>query len=99
MDVDGTSSYGPETITVTFDDRKMNGDIKYYVHDYTNSGSTNSVELSNSSATVKIYNGQKLIKTFNSELDNIGVWWHVFNMNNRGDIEIVNQYTNEPVTK
>lgn len=77
----------------------MNGDIKYYVHDYTNSGSTNSVELSNSSATVKIFNGQKLIKTFNSELDNIGAWWHVSNMNNRGDIEIVNQYTNELVTK
>jgi hypothetical protein len=54
LDHDDTTSYGPETITITnIDD---DADYYYYIRDYTNHGdTTDSNELANSSAKVELY--------------------------------------------
>lgn len=55
LDVDDTSSYGPETITLsTIENDAV---YKYYIHNYTNAYSDTSDALSNSGANVKVYVG------------------------------------------
>lgn len=46
LDVDDTSSYGPETVTIL----DISGEYEYYVHDFTGSGN-----ISTSGAVVKVY--------------------------------------------
>lgn len=74
LDVDDTSSYGPETITMH---RLVPGTYRYTVHDYDNSHRNPSSELANSNATVKLFfhDGQEL--TFNVP-DQPGTAWNVF---------------------
>ncbi|MDF7806210.1 hypothetical protein P4E94_02095 [Pontiellaceae bacterium B12219] len=74
LDVDDTSSYGPETITML---RLVAGTYLYSVHDYTNRNSSTSTGLANSNATVKLFfhDGQEL--TFNVP-DQPGTLWNVF---------------------
>ena len=54
LDVDDTSSYGPETITLT---NPVASGVRYayYVHDYSNKHSSDSSELSFSNAVVEVY--------------------------------------------
>ncbi len=54
LDVDDTSSYGPETISVYVG---VNGKYTYHVHDYSNGGSSYSTALANPGAQVKVYVG------------------------------------------
>lgn len=61
LDTDDTSSYGPETITIY---TQVSGTYTYYVHDFTNRYSASSTVLSNSGATVKVYQGNSLLRTF-----------------------------------
>ena len=75
LDVDDTSSYGPETITVY---QEHNGTYVYAVHDYTNRGSSSSTALSNSGAQVKVYRGSKLLMTYNVPTNQGGTLWTVF---------------------
>lgn len=79
LDLDDTSSYGPETITV----HKMNpnGTYSYYVHDYTNSGYANSLELGYSGAKVKVYSGSMLVASYSVPVGREGTLWHVFDYN------------------
>jgi hypothetical protein len=74
LDVDDTSSYGPETITML---RLVAGTYRYSVHDYTNRNSSTSTGLANSNATVKLFfhDGQEL--TFNVP-NQPGTVWNVF---------------------
>ena len=74
LDVDDTSSYGPETITML---RLVAGTYLYSVHDYTNRNSSTSTGLANSNATVKLFfhDGQEL--TFNVP-NQPGTLWNVF---------------------
>jgi len=74
LDVDDTSSYGPETITML---GLYAGTYRYSVHDYTNKNSSTSTGLANSSATVKLFfhDGQEL--TFNVP-NQPGTVWNVF---------------------
>jgi hypothetical protein len=74
LDVDDTSSYGPETITML---RLVAGTYFYSVHDYTNRNSSTSTGLANSNATVKLFfhDGQEL--TFNVP-NQPGTLWNVF---------------------
>jgi len=74
LDVDETSSYGPETITIRTQEA---GVYRYSVQDYSNQDSASSNALSNSGATVKIYKGAGLVSEFfvpNKE----GTLWKVF---------------------
>lgn len=96
--MDDTSSYGPETVTITLDSSlaQDGGVFKYSVHNYTNHYSSNSNSLSLSNATVHIYAGNNLLKTYNAPMNEIGTVWRVFDITENG-IETVNEFYNESV--
>lgn len=89
LDRDDTSSYGPETITLTL---RMDNDIKYkyYVRDYTNSGSSSSMALSFSGARVEVYSSQGKLEEFTVEPNQYGTRWDVFEIENGAIIQIEN---------
>ena len=76
LDLDDTSSYGPETTTIY--KANSSGTYSYYVHDYTNRNSGTSKVMSNSGAKIEIYNGNNLYATFNVPTNVGGTVWHVF---------------------
>lgn len=76
LDVDDTTSYGPETVTLY--QMNQTGTYSYYVHDYTNGGSSDSKALSNSGAKVAVYIGNTLYGTYNVPANAGGTVWHVF---------------------
>lgn len=76
LDVDDTSSYGPETITIH---RLIPGTYRYCVHDYTNRSSNPSFGLAGSSATVKVFMEDDEEHTFNVP-DSPGTVWNVFDV-------------------
>lgn len=90
LDVDDTSSYGPETITLFTD---INGTYSYYIHDFTNRNSRSSAALSKSNATVKFYykvNGKEIQYSVPSKM--IGTKWNVISFtvtNNRIDVSSI----------
>ena len=62
LDHDDTSSYGPETITLT---RTSGGVYRYSVFDYTDRAATTGSALAGSGAQVRVYQGSSLIGTYN----------------------------------
>ena len=92
LDVDDTSSYGPETVTINL---KVgpNGRYNYYVHDYTNR-STSSSQLANSGARVIVYRGNKQIATYYVPKKR-GNKWHVFSIVN-GKLRKINKLVYAP---
>jgi len=86
LDVDARTGFGPET--VSFVDPAP-GTYKYYVNRY-----SNEAPLQKSGASVKVYHGDKLYKTFavptegDSTLDN----WYIFDIDsNKNELNEVNQ--------
>ena len=78
LDVDDTSSYGPETTTIP---KQYPGRYTFYVHDYTNSSSTNSSAMAQSGAKVTVYLGNNEQQVF--EVPNQpGTLWEVFHLEN-----------------
>lgn len=59
LDLDDTTSFGPETVTMTVDVASLgeNELIGYFVHDYSNRSRPDSRELSLSGAFVRVYSG------------------------------------------
>ncbi len=83
LDIDDTSSYGPETITLT---PTTTGTYKYYVHRYAGTGS-----ISTSGAQVKLYKGNTLIGIYNAPTDQgTGNYWTVFEITN-GTVKNINK--------
>lgn len=80
LDVDDTTSYGPETTTL-YDTA---GTYEFYVDDFTNSGM-----ISTSSATVKIYVGSTLYATVTIPAG-VSDMWHVCTIVN-GEITVTNR--------
>ena len=80
LDVDDTSSLGPETVTIT---AATPGRYSYAVFDYTHgNGHTSPGEISSSKADVKVYEGNNLISEFRPT--NAGgkeYTWHVCDIN------------------
>ena len=74
LDVDDTTSYGPETITIK---QRFDGTYVYAVHHFTGSGS-----LATSGATVRVYDSSGLIREFHVPSGS-GIWWYVFDMDGR----------------
>lgn len=72
LDVDDTTSYGPETITIG---SLLTDSYVYAVHNY-----SESPDLTLSSAVVKVYNESGLVKTYNIPTSGTGLWWHVFDI-------------------
>lgn len=76
LDRDDIDSYGPETTTIY--QMNTSGLYGFYVHDYSNRASGNSVAMSNSGAQVRVFSGNLLIDTFNIPVGIGGTLWHVF---------------------
>lgn len=94
LDLDDTTSYGPETTTIY----NMNdvGIYSFYVYDYTNGSYSSSTEMSYSSAKVMIYAGETLIMTYNVPPGREGTLWHVFNYDAATrTITTVNEYVSD----
>jgi hypothetical protein len=75
LDRDDTSGYGPETITVAR--AEAGGVYHLYVIDYTNSGRGSSTALSNSGATIRVYNSSQLLDAFTVPGGGSGFRWNV----------------------
>lgn len=88
LDVDDTTSYGPETITLnTLSDKQY----YYYVHKFSSDGT-----LSNSEAKVNLFQSGRLIATFNVPASQgLGNYWNVFSIKN-GKLVIKNTVTSSP---
>lgn len=96
LDLDDITSYGPETTTV----HKTNseGIYSFYVHDYSNRFLTDSMELSNSGAYVRVFVGNTYV-TFDVPVNVGGTVWHVFDYDSEsGTITPVNtmSYSSNP---
>lgn len=77
LDVDDVTSYGPETITILAS-TMPDGVYRYTVHHYT--GTSN---IPDSGASVKVYQGSSLVRTYTPPADSAatGKWaWTVFEM-------------------
>jgi hypothetical protein len=95
LDVDDTSSYGPETITI--ENLAALGGFNYMIHNYSNSGASPSSAaagiLAASGATVKVYYAglEEPIRTYYVPREN-GTVWNVFSMSAEGVITDLNTF-------
>lgn len=89
LDVDDTSSYGPETVTLKKTD--VDGIYRYAVHDYTNRSSSNSNALSMSGATVTVYNGNERVAVYHVPINKYGTVWNVFEIDG-DEIRTINTF-------
>lgn len=89
LDLDDTSSYGPETTTIY---QTSPGIYTFLVHDYTNRSSSYSNSLANSGAYVEVYLGVSDIVAYRFDVPNLsGTLWTVFSYNsNTGEILPIN---------
>jgi len=88
LDVDDTTSYGPETITVY---KAMPGVYQYWVYNY-----SGNPDITTSEANVKIYNGTQLLNNYDIPTAPEG-WraWHVFDINVlTNTIQTINEFDN-----
>lgn len=85
LDIDDTSFYGPEVITVL---KIQEGTYRYSVYDYSNGGSVSSLELANSEAMVKVYLDGELVSSYSVPSGN-GCLWTVFEIDG-STYEIIN---------
>lgn len=95
LDVDDTTSYGPETVTIL---ENIYGTYTYAVHDYTNRGSSSSTALSFSNAVVRVFVGSMQIAEYHVPTDQIGTYWTVFEISDAGQIMPVNVISNTKPT-
>lgn len=88
LDVDDTTSYGPETITLNTTTEEP---YYYYVHKYAGNGT-----LPTSEAKVRVYQGEALIAEYNVPTDlEAARYWNVFAIVN-GQIVTRNTMTSAP---
>lgn len=86
LDVDDTSSFGPETITIT---SQQVGCYTFYVHNFSGYFST---ELSNSSAKIEVYDSSGLIRTVNVPSGSSAQdYWMVLNVDG-SSIDVVDTF-------
>ncbi|MBR4372996.1 MAG: hypothetical protein IKP49_01360 [Treponema sp.] len=80
LDRDDINSYGPETITIS----EWTPNTRYFVYvvDYTNRMQVKSSALSNSTATVKVYDKNGFIQAFAVPIGQLGNRWNVCDMYN-----------------
>ncbi len=77
LDVDDTSSFGPETITLT---RLNSGVYRYSVHDFTNRNSATSTALGSSGARVELYRPNNALPDIFYVPNQRGTLWTVFEL-------------------
>lgn len=91
LDVDDTSSYGPETITIL---ENIHGAYTYAVHDYSHRSSSDSTALSLSGAVVRVFVGSEQIGEYHVPTDQVGTYWTVFQISGSGRIVPINSISN-----
>lgn len=91
LDWDDTTSYGPETITVTGFNQLKNG-FTYSVHDFTNEGYDYCTELSYSGAYVTLLHGSEEPRVYHVPVGRDGTVWNVFSINRDGTITDLNTF-------
>jgi uncharacterized protein YfaP (DUF2135 family) len=84
LDVDDTTSYGPETITVN----KRHPGAKYVfaIHNYSAGGRYGTDSLSSSQAKVFVYVGESLIKSYYVPTKRKGALWVLFALDDSGAV-------------
>ncbi len=88
LDVDDTTSYGPETITLN---TTTDNPYYYYIYHWSGYGS-----LATSNAQINLYQGENLVATFNVPTDQgDSRYWNVFAIKN-GELIINNTITTIP---
>lgn len=90
LDVDDTTSFGPETTTFTIDPTR---NYVFYVLDYTNRSSRSSKAMSNSGAYVEVFCGNEQLGTYHIPTNKTGIFWTVFRIRN-GVFSLVNEVNN-----
>ena len=92
LDLDDTSSYGPETTTIV--SIKENATYQYYVYNYS-SGGYSSYALSDSGATINVYFGGTATPAYTFNVPYAyGCYWNVFTYNSAtGEFKVVNTVT------
>jgi tetratricopeptide (TPR) repeat protein len=90
LDVDDTDSFGPETITIV--KKKQGQKYLYAVHNYSKGSSASSKGLGLSGATVQVYIGQTLVRTYRATPQKIGNIWVVFGIDENGAFKDINSY-------
>lgn len=92
LDVDDTTSYGPETVTLS---TKEGDTYYYYIHDFSGGSS---YHISNSGAIVRLYQGSLLLGTYFAPTDQgSGRYWNVFALKD-GRLILNNTITSSPDT-
>ena len=90
LDVDDTSSYGPETITIK--ERFLEGTYVYAIHNY-----SGSPDLTESEAQVQAFDSTGLIATFDVPTEGEGTFWNVLTVDGAsGAITEVNALGDSP---
>ena len=85
LDVDDTTSYGPETITLN---TVTNDPYYYYIYNY-----SSSTGMITSEAQIKVYQGENLVATFNVPTNQSDArYWNVFAIVN-GELIVSNTIT------
>jgi len=90
LDVDDTTSFGPETITVI--KKKQGQQYLYAVHNFSNNNQPTSKGLGKSGATVQVYIGQTLVRTYKATPQKRGNIWIVFGIDKNGAFKDINSY-------
>ncbi|MBB1125688.1 PKD domain-containing protein [Thiospirillum jenense] len=99
LDIDDTSSYGPETVTIT---DLVDGTYYYFVHNYSARNTTGDTTLATSSAIVEIYDDNGLLRSLTAPtpstdpvtdlVTGLGEYWYVGKLNGAtGQFTIVNE--------
>lgn len=93
LDVDDTSSYGPETITFTI---SQDSSFAFFVHNFSSNSDT---ELSLSGATVTLYQGDSSVpaKEYRVPTDKTGYYWNIFRIDN-GVVNEINEVSDTPIS-
>ena len=89
LDRDDRQGYGPETITIGRIDN--NAVYTCWVHDYTNQSSSESTQMAQNGATVRVYSNNRLLNTFHIPTGK-GTRWNVFKIE-RGRLTTTNTLT------
>ena len=85
LDVDDTSSFGPETVTIH--QRVNTGSYVYAIYNW-----SGTPDITTSEAQVQVFDATGLIATFDVPTTGTGLWWHVLDIDGAtGAITEVNQ--------
>jgi hypothetical protein len=88
LDIDDLHSYGPETMTYSQIQASS-----IYVHNY-----SGYPDIKQSSAEIRVYNGNSILRTFQVPASGSGYWWHVFDFTNSGSVVEQNYLTDLKVS-